>query len=208
MENPVETFDYKKRLKDYYLPSRKGIHEVEVPSLQYIMIDGYGDPTKTPSYGETVTTLYGAAYTLKFFMKKNGLDYSVPPLEGLWWMEDMREFNEANKHRWTWTMMIMVPDPIGNIEFAQAMDQFKRKKNPALFEKIRLVRLDEGTSIQTLYFGAYVDEAPTIASMHEYIRLNNLIPTGKHHEIYLGDPRKTAPEKLKTVLRQPVKRQP
>jgi hypothetical protein len=140
--------------------------------------------------------------------KKNmDKDYVVPPLEGLWWAEDMTAFTSANKDDWDWTMMIMQPDWITSDMFAQTCELVKKAKNPNALPKLRMEPYHEGLSVQILHRGSYDDEAPTIARLHnEFMPDNNLTAAGKHHEIYLSDPRRVAPEKLKTILRQPVKR--
>jgi hypothetical protein len=199
--------DLKQELKHLYSPSRKEFGLVEVPPMNFLMIDGRGDPNTAPEYHEAVEALYGLAYHLKFTSKKQlDIDYTVMPLEGLWWAEDMAEFSRGNKGNWQWTMMIMQPDHIT----AQMVDEARRalaaKKDLPALPKIRFERYDEGLSAQILYLGAYADEGPTIARMHAFIEENGYKLRGKHHEIYLGDPRRTAPEKLKTVIRQPIRK--
>jgi hypothetical protein len=198
--------DFKKEYKHLYLPSKKEFTVVDVPPIKYLMIDGHGNPNNDPVYAETLQTLYSLAYTLKFALKPQGIEYSVAPLEGLWWMPDMSEFNVANKDRWDWTMMIMQPDQVTSELFAQACADVTRKKDLPLVSKARLETYTEGLSVQILYFGAYADEGPTIARMHAFIRDNGYVTNGKHHEVYIGDPRRTAPEKLRTVIRQPIRR--
>jgi hypothetical protein len=194
--------DFKKEIAAYSAP-RGRFELVEVPSLQYLMIDGHGDPNASGEYADALGALY-PAYKLKFLSKRElDLDYVVMPLEGLWWAEDMDAFTVArDKSQWDWTMMIMVPDHLGaeHVERARAA----AGDVPAI-DRIRLERLEEGLCVQTLHVGSYDDEAPTLAAMHdEFLPAEGLRMTGKHHEIYLGDPRRTAPEKLRTILRQPV----
>ncbi len=198
--------DFKKEYKYLYLPSKKEFTVVDVPPMKYLMIDGHGNPNNDPVYAETLQTLYNLAYTLKFALKPKGIEYSVAPLEGLWWMPDMSEFSVANKDRWDWTMMIMQPDQVTSALFTQACADVTRKKDLPLVGKARLETYAEGISVQILYFGAYADEGPTIARMHAFIRDNGYETNGKHHEVYIGDPRRTAPEKLRTVIRQPIRR--
>jgi hypothetical protein len=198
--------DFKKEYKYLYLPSKKEFTVVDVPPMKYLMIDGHGNPNNDPVYAETLQTLYNLAYTLKFALKPKGIEYSVAPLEGLWWMPDMSEFSVANKDRWDWTMMIMQPDQVTSALFTQACADVTRKKDLPLVGKARLETYAEGLSVQILYFGAYADEGPTIARMHAFIRDNGYETNGKHHEVYIGDPRRTAPEKLRTVIRQPIRR--
>ncbi|WP_338609790.1 GyrI-like domain-containing protein [Pelagibacterium nitratireducens] len=207
----MEKVDFKKQLKALYGPTRsRGLHVVEVPTIRFLMIDGHGDPNAARSYREAVETLFAVAYTLKFASKTQlGRDYTVPPLEGLWWAKDLRSFAARDKDKWHWTMMIMVPDWIGPAMIAAAIETARAKKGPAALDLLRVEALEEGRAVQVLHIGPYDDEGPILARMHEhYIPDNGWVPTGRHHEIYLGDPRKSAPEKLRTILRQPVKERP
>ncbi len=198
--------DFKKELATYRAP--KGRFEVvTVPELRYLMIDGFGDPNTAPAYADALTTLYPVAYKLKFFSKTElGRDYVVMPLEALWWADDMSSFTEArDKSQWYWTAMIMVPDWITTDHFHQAVQVVSDGKGAPSLDQIRLESLDEGLVVQTLHLGFYDDEAPTLAALHhEFIPAQGLQMTGRHHEIYLSDPRRTAPERLRTILRQPV----
>jgi hypothetical protein len=144
------------------------------------------------------------AYTIKFALKPQGFEYTVPPLEGLWWMENMAEFSLETKDRWDWTMMIMQPEFVTVDLVERIKGDVARKKNPTSLSRLRFETYSEGMSVQIMYFGAYADEGPAIAKMHAFINNNGYITNGKHHEIYLGDPRKSAPERLKTVIRQPI----
>jgi hypothetical protein len=202
----MEKFDVKKAFKDLYQPSRKEYSIIEVPVMNFLMIDGHGDPNTSPDYTEAIETLYGTAYSIKFRLKAQGLDYSVPPLEGLWWIDDMTQFRQASKDQWDWTMMIMQPSFVVEAEVEAARSEVQRKKNLPGLHKLRFGPYAEGLVVQILYLGAYADEGPTIARMHEFIQAQGYYLTGKHHEIYLGDPRRTAPEKLKTIIRQPIQR--
>lgn len=198
--------DFKKSL-DAYRARRGRFRVVEVPDLQYLMIDGHGDPNASPAFAEAIETLYPLAYTLKFASKQDlGRDYVVPPLEGLWWAQDMDAFTTArDKSRWDWTLMIMVPDWIGRDLFATARERAAAKNGPARLGDVRLETLSEGRCVQTLHVGPFDDEADVLASMHhEFVPDNGLRVVGKHHEIYFSDFRKAAPEKLRTLLRQPV----
>ena len=198
--------DFKKQLKHLYAPSAKEFSLVEVPAMNFLMIDGRGDPNTAAEYLQAVEALYPVAYKLKFMSKKElGRDYAVPPLEGLWWADDMGDFVARRKERWIWTMMIMQPDWITPAMFDEARGQVARAKHPPALAKIRLEPYDEGLAVQILHLGSYDDEGPVLARLYdEFMPQNGYVMAGKHHEIYLGDPRKTAPEKLKTVLRQPV----
>ncbi len=199
--------DFKKTLKHLYIPPKKFV-TVEVPPMQFLMIDGHGDPNSAQEYQDAVEALYAVAYKIKFVSKKAlEKDYTVPPLEGLWWAEDMQSFITREKSAWEWTMMIMTPEWIGDEIYADAVEQVRKTKNPISLDKIRLRDYDEGLSVQIMHIGSYDDEGPVLAKMHnDFIPENGLVKRGKHHEIYLSDPRRVAPEKLKTVLRQPVKK--
>ena len=203
----MEKIDLRKQLKHIYSPSAKVFSLIEIPPLQYLMIDGHGDPAVVTEYTDAVQTLYGISYTLKFHLKKTqGIDYTVMGLQGLWWMPDMREFSLERRADWDWTMMILQPEFITPDLVEDAKIQADAKGKAPLAHRIRLTTLEEGACVQIMYFGAYVDEAPVIAQMHAWIHDNGYTPTGKHHEIYLSDPRRVAPEKNKTILRQPIQK--
>jgi hypothetical protein len=207
LESNMEKVDFKKVYADLYNPKKGSFSHVKVPKLKYFMVDGKGDPNTSPDYVDAIQILYTVSYTLKFMSKKQlEKDYAVPPLEGLWWAKDMNAFQSGKKDKWLWTMMIMIPDWISANLMNSAIATAKEKKSELDFSKLRVESLAEGLSVQIMYVGAYKDEAPVILELHnEYLPSAGLMPTGKHHEIYLGDPRKTAPAKLKTVIRQPVK---
>ncbi len=200
--------DLKKEFKHLYNPSAKKQTIVEVPAMSFLMINGKGDPNTSLEYQQALETLYAMSYTLKFMLKKSveAIDYVVMPLEGLWWTEDMAEFSIARKDEWQWTAMIMQPEFVNEHHVRQATEEVRKKKNPAALDKIRFENFEEGLSAQILYFGPYADEAPTIARLHQFIHDNGYELSGKHHEVYLNDPRRTAPEKLKTVIRQPMRK--
>ena len=199
--------DYKKELAELYKPSGKQPHTICVPPMNFLMINGIGNPNTAKMYAEAVQTLYAVAYTLKFMIKKQlGQDYGVLPLEGLWWSDDMNDFLLGNKDNWQWTAMIMQPPVVTKDLFAQARQEVAKKGKAPLLDELRFETYDEGRAAQIMYTGAYSDEGPTIKLLHDYIAKQGgaLTETTKHHhEIYLGDPRRTAPEKLKTVIRQP-----
>ena len=204
--------DFKKELKHLYRPSTKEFAVVDVPPMRFLMIDGHGDPNTAQEYRDALEALYAVAYKLKFMSKKEmgmgmGMDYVVPPLEGLWWAEDMETFTTGrDKSAWDWTMMIMQPQCITQEMFEEALKQVEKKKLAAL-PKLRLETYHEGLSVQIMHVGSYDDEAPTLDRMHhEFIPEDGYEMAGKHHEIYLSDPRRVAPEKLKTVLRQPIRK--
>jgi len=203
----VEKIDFKKTMKALWQPPAGKFTLVEVPRMRFLKIDGKGDPNTAPEYARAVEWLYSVSYPVKFASKKDlGKDYTVAPLEGLWWAEDMAAFTAGDRDDWLWTMMIMQPDWITQ-EMIDAGIAKARGKLGDPPPSLRLEDYDEGLSVQTMHVGPYSAEAPTIARMHnEFMPENGLVPNGHHHEIYLGDPRKVAPEKLKTVLRQPVKK--
>ena len=203
------TMDLRKQFKHLYQPSAKQFSIVDVPPLPFLMIDGAGNPNTSQDYRDALEALYGLSYTLKFGVKlgkygKQKVDYPVMALEGLWWADDMRAFSSARKDEWKWTAMIMQPDIITPelVELARA--DLIEKKNPVAAPKIRLEAYHEGLSAQIMYFGPYAEEGPTIQRLHDFIVESGHQLRGQHHEIYVGDPRRTAPEKLKTVIRQPM----
>lgn len=198
--------DFKKTLKQFYVPPKEFVI-VDVPEMQYIMVDGHGDPNTAQEYQDAIGALYAVAYKIKFFSKKTlEKDYVVPPLEGLWWVEDMATFTTREKSEWDWTMMIMTQEWISVEIFAEAVKQVRQAKDPASLDKVRLERYLEGLSVQIMHIGSYDDEGPILSQMHsDFIPNNGFVEKGKHHEIYLSDPRRVPPEKLKTVLRQPVR---
>ena len=198
--------DLKKELGTLYAPSSKDFSLVEVPEMNFLMVDGRGDPNTTPAFQEAVDALYAVAYTAKFALKKaGGDDFTVMPLEGLWWMEDMRFFDLNKKDDWLWTVMIAQPAQVTPELIRDAVHEVERKKNPPALGKVRFEAFREGLSAQIMHIGPYEAEAPTIARMHGFIAEHGYEPAGKHHEIYLSDPRRTAPEKYRTILRQPVR---
>ncbi|WP_406249700.1 GyrI-like domain-containing protein [Microbacterium sp. M] len=204
----TEKIDFKKSLDAYR--ARKGVFRVlEVPPLQYLMIDGQGDPNTAPEFTTAVEALYPLAYTLKFASKRElDRDFVVMPLEGLWWADDHASFTTGrDKSQWSWTLMLMQPDWIDDAMFADAVATASAKNKASRIDDVRLRTLTEGLSVQTLHVGAYDDEAPVLAQLHdEFIPRNALSMTGLHHEIYFSDPRKGDPSKRRTILRQPVTR--
>lgn len=200
--------DLKKEL-DSYKAKHNQFRIIEMPAMQYLMIDGHGDPNTSQEFKNAIVALYPIAYKLKFASKQElGKDYVVMPLEGLWWAEDMSTFTTArDKSQWNFTLMIMQPDWITEDMFNQAVQKVSEKNPPVSLSKVRFETLDEGTCVQTLYVGSFDEEAAVLQNMHhEFIPANNLKMTQKHHEIYLSDFRKVAPNKLRTILRQPVAR--
>ena len=197
--------DFKKSLKSFYVPGAKDFVIVDVPKMNFVKIDGAGPPGNQ-AYQDACAWLYPISYGLKFQSKQMlEKDYVVPPLEGLWWAKDMNAYTADRRDEWIWTLMIMQPDWITQEMFEQACLKAEKKLGTPP-ETLRFEPFEEGKSVQILHIGPYSEEGSTLARLHgEFIPQNKLDWNGKHHEIYLGDPRKTTPEKLKTVLRQPVK---
>jgi hypothetical protein len=179
---------------------------LEVPESSFLMVDGHGDPNVSPAYAEAVEALYAVSYTLKFALKQGPrrLDSQVMPLEGLWWVPDMSQFSTTPQADWDWTLMIRQRDEVDQDLFAASVQQVTGKKTLPAAPRLRLERFREGLAAQVLHIGPYAAEGPTIQRLHAFIRGHGYGLTGKHHEIYLGDPRRAAPEKLRTILRQPV----
>jgi hypothetical protein len=202
----IVKLDLRKELKHLYSPSAKAVEIVDVPTMRFLMIDGAGDPNTAQEYKDAVSSLYSVAYTLKFALKKReNVDYSVMALEGLWWVEDLTQLSMADKSNWLWTMLMVQPDIVTEAAVQQAVEDVRKKKNAPLLDRIRLEDFHEGLCAQIMYFGRYADEMPTIERLHKEIVERGYQLRDKHHEIYLGDPRRSAPEKLKTIIRQPIK---
>jgi hypothetical protein len=203
----MEKIDFKKTLKGLYAPTSQAFTIVDVPAMQFVMVDGQGDPNTSAEYAAAVQWVYAVSYAVKFASKAfHDQDYVVPPLEALWWADDLADFSSGHRDNWRWTVMLMVPDHIERATFEGAVTKAQKKlgKPP---ESLRFERYDEGLAVQFLHVGSYADEAPAIRRMHEeFIPQNGLVETVHHHEIYLSDPRKVEAGKLKTIVRQPVKR--
>jgi hypothetical protein len=202
---PEKKLNYKKEFPDLYNPS-KSIHIFDVPSMNFYMIDGKGDPNTSEEFKDAIQALYACSYTLKMGYKKKHptRDYVVPPLEGLWFMEDMTKWTAENKSDWKWTLLIRIPDYITEKEAVEAIKTARIKKGLDIIDKVRWETYQEGKVVQVLYIGAYKDEHPTIMAMHDFAKKGGFQLRGKHHEIYLSDPRKVDPAKQRTVLRQPI----
>jgi hypothetical protein len=206
-ESPMEKIDLKKKYKAIYGAQVGEFIILDVPPLTYFAFDGAGDPNAAPEYTAAVEALYAASYTLKFMSKETlKRDYVVPPLEGLWWADDMADFTARRKDRWRRRMMILVPDFIGDAMAKGAITRARDKKKLPALSKLYLAHLEEGQVAQTLHIGSYDDEGPILKKLHdEFLPAKDLVEAGHHHEIYLSDPRKTPATKLKTILRQPVR---
>lgn len=202
----MEKIDHKKTLKEFYNPPRTPVI-VDVPEWQFLMIDGKGYPGTSQEYQDALEALYAVAYTLRFALKKGEiLDYKVMPLEGLWWAKDMDVFSiDSRKDEWLWTSMIMQPSAVTKDLYQEAVEQVTKKKNPVALPKMRLETYHEGVSVQVMHIGPFSEEGPVIEKMHQHAVDQGYELHSKHHEIYLSDFRKTAPEKLRTVIRQPIK---
>ena len=201
----MDKVDLKKELKNLYNPSAKEVSIVDVPVMNFLVVDGEGAPT-SPQYSAALEALFSVAYTLKFMVKKDkGVDYSVMPLESLWWVDDMSKFSAYRKDEWKWTVMIMQPKYVTSDDFNLTVEQVKKKKNPIALSKVRFESFKEGPSAQIMYVGPFSAEEPTIVKIHAHIQNGGHALNGKHHEIYLNNPATTAPEKLKTIIRQPMK---
>ena len=201
----MPSYDVKTERRDLYAPPESFV-VVEVPPMPFLVVDGHGDPDTAPAYREAVEALYTASYAVRALAAKARLGrvHTVGPLEGLWSAEDLEVFRTRDKDAWDWTMMITQPDWITAELVEDALAAARRKRLPAL-DLLRFETYAEGRSVQVLHVGSYDDEAPTLQRLHrEFLPANGLVPTGRHHEIYLSDPRRTEPARLRTVLRQPV----
>lgn len=202
----MSKMDFKKTL-DSYKSKHHILQIIDIPKMQYLMIDGHGDPNTSEDFKAAIEALYPVAYKLKFASKTElGKDYVVMPLEGLWWAEYMASFTtDRDKSSWDFTLMIMQPNWITKEMFEAAVQKVKTKDSPAKLGQVRFETLDEGKCVQTLHIGSFDDEAEILAEIHDaFVPDNHLKLSGKHHEIYLSDFRKVTPDKLRTILRQPV----
>lgn len=200
----MEKRDYKKNLKHLYKASAKKPAIIDIPEMNFLMIDGEGSPGTSEAYKKAVEALYVLSYTLKFRVKKGGMeiDYGVMPLEGLWWADDMTAYTEARRDEWKWTLMIMQPDIITADMVEAARDQAFQKKGLSTLKELRFEAFTEGKVGQILHVGPFTEEGPTIEQLHQFIEDEGFQLRAKHHEIYLTDIRRAAPERWKTILRQ------
>jgi len=200
----MSKIDLKQQMKTFYQPPRQPVM-VDIPPMNFLMLDGEGDPNTSPFYTESVSTLFSFSYALKFNIKKStGIDYSVMPLEGLWWVEDMALFSTERKTDWLWTMMIHQPEWVTAEWVEQTRCELAKTKKPSRLTEVRFESFCEGLCVQMMHVGTFAEEAPNIAWIHTFAKEKGYRNIGKHHEIYLSDIHKTAPERLKTILRQPV----
>jgi len=201
----VAKIDLKKDLKQFYTASADTISMVEVPPLHFLKAEGRGDPNTSPAFQQAAETLFRLSYTLKFMLKREqGLDWTVMPLEGLWCAEDMAAFAEGRRDEWKWPLMILQPDFVTKEAVARTVELAQSKKNAPPLYATAFNRHTDGQSAQILHVGPYAEAPATIERLNRFIREKGYHFGGKHHEIYLNDPRRTAPEKLKTILRQPI----
>jgi hypothetical protein len=202
----MDTIDLKKQYKPLYTAKVDAPSRIDVPPLPFLMIDGAGDPNTAPAFTEGVEALYSLSYTMKFHLKKTReIDYPVMPLEGLWWMENMAEFDLASKDRWLWTLMILQPAVVTPDLLAWAIAEVEKKKGLAAVRRVRLETYHEGFSAQILHVGPFSTEGPTVIKLHAFIADQGCTLAGKHHEIYFSDTRRVPPEKWRTILRQPMR---
>ena len=201
----MEKINFKRELKHLYNPSAKKVTVVDVPVMNFLTILGEGDPNTAQTYKDAVSALFSVSYTVKFMVKKGemAIDYGVMPLEGLWWVDDMSQFSMDDKEQWQWQAMMMQPDFVTAVHIAEAKEQVKKKKGLVAVDLLKFEQFEEGKAVQIMHIGPYADEAPTIQKLHDHILELGGELTGKHHEIYINDPSRTAPERLKTVIRQP-----
>lgn len=202
----MEKIDFKKELAELYRPKKGNIAMIDVPEMNFLKIDGVGAPG-SEAFTQAIEALFTVSYTLKFMVKKGSeqKDYGVMPLEGLWWADDMASFSVENKADWKWTLMIMQPNLVSPGMVSSAIDQVKTKKNPAALPLINFESRIEGLAVQTLHIGPFTEEGPVVEGLHRFISECGKTLAGKHHEIYLSDFRRAAPEKLRTIIRQPMK---
>ena len=199
----MEKIDFKKEYREFYTAKREP-SIVDVPPLQFLMVDGSGNPNTAPRFQECMAGLYPVAFTLRFAIKDaDQIAYTVMPLQGLWWLPD-GDFDFTKKENWIWTLMIMQPDFVTEERFEAARASARQKEDLPVFDELRLETYHEGPAAQVMHIGPYADEAPTIQALHDFIHDSGYSLRGKHHEIYIGDPNRSAPEKLKTIIRQPI----
>jgi hypothetical protein len=206
----MPTLDLIKQYNHFYQQPKNTVSFVEVPKLNFLMIDGKGNPNNNPDYSAALGALYGVAYTLKFAVKKGSLqvDYKVMPLEGLWWTEDMSEFTLEDRGNWLWRMMIMVPDLITEEMVMRSVEDVRKKKNPPRLDEVRFEPFEEGLAAQIFHIGPYGEtERPSVEKLHVFIKDNGCVRRGKHHEIYFNSPLRTDPSRLKTIIRQPAEKE-
>jgi hypothetical protein len=204
--SPSRKLDYKRELNELYGVRASAPVIVDVPELSFLMVDGTGDPNTSGGYREGVEALFAVSYRVKFAVKRGGegIDYKVMPLEGLWWAEDLSKFSLEDKSSWSWTAMIMQPDVVTDELVRRSILEASTKKPLPTAAKLRFVRFEEGLAAQVLHKGPYAAEEPTIERLHAFIVEAGHRLRGKHHEIYLSDPSRVDPARLRTIIRQPI----
>lgn len=202
----MDKIDFKKKFRELYTASVKRPSIIDVPAMGTLLIDGQGNPNTAESFQQAIQVLYGMSFTAKFMLKedKTTPDYVVPPLEGLWDIKDMVEFDLNKKDKWKWTLMIKQPEWFTQKVYEKTKEALKKKKDPPALSKLRFETFDEGKAAQIMHIGPYDNEPPTIEKLHTFITAQGYKPHGRHHEIYLSDPRRCQPEKLRTIIRQPI----
>lgn len=205
----MKKIDFKKELGHLYKPSSKEVSIVDVPPMNFLMIDGRGDPDKVVAFKNAVEALFMVSYVLKIAVKRSeaGIDYGVMPLEGLWWSDDMNAFDRDRKDKWQWTLMIMQPEYVNAELVAAAVREAERQKTPPALPKLRFDSFFEGPAAQIMHHGLFSEEGPTIEKVHGFIKSNDYVFNGRHHEVYLSDIRRAAPERWRTIVRQPIKKE-
>ena len=199
----MDKLDLFQQFKDQYVAEKRPVF-LEIPPVPYLAVVGQGEPGGE-AFQQAVASLYGAAYGIKMARKKAGLgDYKVAPLQGQWWVDGTHSWRDIPRERWQWQLLIRVPAEIAQPDLDVAVAEAVRKKKDADLGRVRLVTLHEGPCVQMLHVGEYSSEAHTVAQMTDFAASQGLAFRGPHHEIYLSDPNRTAPEKLKTILRHPV----
>ncbi|MBQ9007333.1 MAG: GyrI-like domain-containing protein [Atopobiaceae bacterium] len=210
----VVAFDFKKEYRDLYQPKTKP-SIIEVPAMRFLAVEGEGDPNEAGgAYQRALELLYGMAYTLKMSYKTDHAiegfyQYVVPPLEGFWWQPDVKGVDYANKAGFHWVSVIRVPEFVSEADYAWALEAATAKKKLD-FSPVQLIEVDEGLCVQCMHVGPYDDEPATVEAMHAFAEAQGYVPdfsdVRRHHEIYLSDPRKADPAKMKTVVRHPVRK--
>lgn len=202
----MNKIDFKKEYKELYKPNAKKISFVDVPELKYLAVEGKGDPNTSQEYKDSIEAIMGVSYTTKFIMKKEyGKDYVVMPLQGQWWSDDMENFSMQDKSNWKWKSLVMQPNFVKKEHVDQAIDEIAIKKDLSSLDKVEFTTIKEGLCGQILHIGPFSEEGPTVEKLHNEIKERGYDLTGLHHEIYLSDIRRANPEKLRTIIRQPVK---
>jgi len=204
----MEQVDPKNELKHLYYPGIDRVEIVDVPPLNYLMIDGRGDPNQEPAFRDAIEALFAISYTLKYIVlqSERGIDYLVMPLEGMFSSPDDKSFDREKKGEWLWTLMMMQPDYVDGRMYAAAVEAVSRKKELSALPLMRFDSMFEGMAAQIMHLGLFAQEGPTIKRLHEFIEEQGYVLNGRHHEIYLSDIRKASPDMWRTVIRQPIKK--